>query len=287
MNGHRVSGILSIILQEPAYQRFSMSIHTFEGHIQALRDEIDDLPEKHRKPFEKIAARMTKTLAEVKGRSEVLEPVKAKRGKKKVDAEAGEEAKIKRAPNAAAQMLKRISPDIKRVLSGKPATGSIQMLKIVGRLRSTGIETPTDEQISAAIAFLQSNPDHLSDTQKSRSAKNSEEGDEKPKAKRGRPSKKAAEKAAEKPVEKPVEKESFSDAEEEEEEEEEEEAEAEEENTHLEQWSWKDEEYLKDLKQEVYTSFGEMKWIGTFNGKKIVKGGEMPEHVRKFLATQN
>jgi hypothetical protein len=102
-----------------------------------------------------------------------------------------EEPKIKRAPNAIAKMLKEISPTIKKILNGKKASGSIHMLKIVGRLRSTGIEDPTEEQISEAIAFLESNPDHMSKAQKTLSAKNSVSGDEKPKKRRGKKAKEA------------------------------------------------------------------------------------------------
>jgi len=271
----------------------------FEAHIKAIHDEIEDLDVKQRRPFEKIAARMTKTLAELKGRSDtavaVSVPVdkKSKKAKKMASDSEGVTDKPKRAPNASAVMLKRISPDITRILDGKKATGPIQMLKIVGRLRSNGITEPSDDEIRSAIDYLIANPDHLSATQSHRSAKSSVEGEssEKPKQ-RGRPSKTkkaAATKAAETPA--PTLGAGTGLREELEERDESEESESEEddeedENTHLEQWTWKGEEYLKDLEQEVYTSFGEMQWIGTFNGKKIVKR-DMPERVRKFLTMQN
>ena len=269
----------------------------FEAHIKAIHDEIEDLDVKQRRPFEKIAARMTKTLAELKGRSDtavaVSVPVdkKSKKAKKMASDSEGVTDKPKRAPNASAQMLKRISPDITRILDGKKATGPIQMLKIVGRLRSNGITEPTDDEIRSAIEFLESNPDHLSATQSHRSAKSSVEGEssEKPKQ-RGRPSKtkKAADAkaAATKAAETPAPTLGAGTGLREELEESESESEDEDENKHLEQWTWKGEEYLKDLQQEVYTSFGEMQWVGTWNGKKIVKG-DMPERVRKFLTMQN
>jgi hypothetical protein len=49
---------------------------------------------------------------------------------------------------------------------------------------------------------------------------------------------------------------------------------------------YKDVEYLLELEDnEMFTADGDMKWIGTWTGKKVVKG-EMSERVKKILASQ-
>ena len=54
----------------------------------------------------------------------------------------------------------------------------------------------------------------------------------------------------------------------------------------LEAFEYKGYNYLKDPFQEVYTAEGKMEWVGTYNGKKIVKG-DMPERVKKFIEAQD
>ena len=54
----------------------------------------------------------------------------------------------------------------------------------------------------------------------------------------------------------------------------------------LEAFEYKGNNYLKDPFQEVYTAEGKMEWVGTYNGKKIVKG-DMPERVKKFIEAQD
>jgi hypothetical protein len=66
---------------------------------------------------------------------------------------------------------------------------------------------------------------------------------------------------------------------------EEEDEEDEEEEIDLATFEYKGNSYLKDPFQEVYTSEGKLEWVGTYNGKKIVKG-EMPLRVKKYIESQ-
>jgi hypothetical protein len=62
--------------------------------------------------------------------------------------------------------------------------------------------------------------------------------------------------------------------------------EEEEEEVPLTAFEYKGNNYLKDTHNEVYTAEGKMEWLGTFNGKKILKG-DMPVRVKKFIESQD
>jgi hypothetical protein len=154
-------------------------------------------------------------------------------------------------------------------------------LKVAGYLKSNKITEPDVDDVMAAIEFLKENPDYKSDTQKTRSESGSV--DEKPKA-RGRPKKVKTDDEPQKPAPKvvaPQEEESEDEAEEEVEEAEEAEAF---EMPNFSNLTHKGVDYLLDDEEnEVFTADGEMKWMGTWNGKKIVLG-EKSERVKKIIA---
>jgi hypothetical protein len=198
------------------------------------------------------------------------EPVK--KGKKAKDPDAP-----KREPSAWAKSLSVVSALVKEALEGKKMPAGLH-LKVAGYLKSKEIAEPDVDDVVEAIEFLEKNPDYKSGSQKARSVDESEI--KKPKA-RGRPKKQPTPTAED-------------EAEESEEDEEAEEAEEEpkkEFNTpksftmpNFSNLTFKGVDYLLDDEEnEVFTADGEMKWMGTWNGKKIVLG-EKSERVKKIIA---
>ena len=220
------------------------------------------------------------------------QPAVAKKAKKEKDPDAP-----KKAPSKWAIALQEVyMPVIKKALGDEKLPKGLSHMQVAGYLNKQGKTEPTTEDVKSAIQFLESNPDYKSDTQKTRSESGSVKEDA-PAKKRGRPSKAKAEKdaKAEKAVPKVVtpKAEKAADADEEklspswdDEEVKVEKAEEEFQAPDLVVLNFKGVDYLRDPEDdEVYTADGDMKWLGTWTGKKIVKG-EMSERVKKVLASQ-
>jgi len=274
----------------------------FECRMDDLRcaiadGEMDDA--------QKMMERMMKAFAEIRGTattgpaaaSEEVTKVKVKKSRKtKTDADG--EPKPKRPPtewslHCTNVLFPLIIPAIKEAKEKEKAKSDEKRefkpgfhLSVAGYLKNGGKMNPTEKEVKESIEFLLNNPDHKSETQKIRSASNST--DEKPKA-RGRPKKVAAPAPA--PTSAPLKtseviaklEAALSEADEEESDDDDDD---EDEEVPLTAFEYKANNYLKDPFQEVYTAEGKMEWLGTFNGKKIIKG-EMPARVKKFIESQD
>jgi len=197
----------------------------------------------------------------------------------------------KRVPSSWAVALQEVyMPVIKKALGDEKLPKGLSHMQVAAYLKKESKTAPSEADVKKAIEFLESNPDYKSDTQKTRSESGSVKEDA-PAKKRGRPAKAKAEKDA-KPVPKVVtpkaetaddaDEEKLSPSWEEKEKEKEEEFQA----PDLVVLTIKGVDYLRDPEDdEVYTADGDMKWLGTWTGKKIVKG-EMSERVKKVLASQ-
>jgi len=222
--------------------------------IESLKDEI-------------AALRMR--VKAIENGQTITEPTKGKRAKKEKDPDAP-----KKELSAWAISLKEVyAPLIRQALDGKKQPAGFG-LKIAGYLKSQGNMKPSLEDVKKAIEFLEEHPDHKSDTAKTRSESGSV-GEKKP---RGRPSK------ANDGVKKTQPEVVTPKAEQEESEEEEEEDEWV--KPRYSSFNWKGVEYMKeDEDDELFTADGDMDWVGSWTGKKIVKGTPS-ERVKRILATQ-
>ena len=284
----------------------------FESQMDALREEVD---EGCMESIQKQTARLSKTLAEMRGTSTAATaeaPAPAKKGRKSTKLNADGTEKVKKAgkprdPNSPYSKLQAavkalyagISTEDKKALT----TLGFGYLKLCGYFNALSKMEPTEEDMVAAVAYLKAHPEYTSKTQVQRSASASQASGSEPAEKkpRGRPAKKAVEPVetvetlevakpvvpveAAKPhvsdiiaqIEKHLHEDDESD---------DESVEEESERVPLESFDYKGTEYLKDPYQEVYTAEGQMRWIGTFNGKKIIKG-DMPLRVKKFIESQD
>jgi hypothetical protein len=251
--------------------------------IQFLQDEVASLRLR-------VKALETGQVAEA---TEKPKKGKTAKAKKETDAE-----KVKKAPGSWALALQEVyMPIIKKALGEENLPKGIWHMTVASYLKKDGKTAPTEDDVKKAISFLESNPDYKSNTQKSRSEAGSVKEDAL--KKRGRPAKAKAEtEKAEKPVPKVVtpkaekaaddeEKLSSWDADASDDEKDEEDKEEKPfEAPQLFSLMYKGIEYLRDPEDdELYTSDGDMRWVGTWTGKKIVKG-EMSERVKKVLASQ-
>ena len=261
---------------------------------------------------QKMMERMMKAFVELRGTAAAAAPAPAddekpakKGGKTKLNADGTEKPKRAskpRDPNkpysklqaAVTVLYKDVSPEDKKALTAN----KFGYLVLCGYLNSLGKETLTADDMAAAVAYLKEHPEYKSKTTIQRSGKTSvasgekEEGEEVEKKPRGRPAKKSEKPAeAAKESEKPAEmvkqivaklEAAIAESDDESDDEEEEESE----DVPLESWDFKGDNYVKDDHNEVYTAEGQMRWLGTFNGKRIVKG-DMPARVKKFLASMD
>jgi hypothetical protein len=246
--------------------------------IQFLQDEVASLRLR-------VKALETGQVAEA---TEKPKKGKTAKAKKETDAE-----KVKKAPSSWALALQEVyMPIIKKALGDEKLPKGITHMGVAGYLKKDGKTAPTEDDVKKAISFMESNPDYKSDTQKSRSEAGSVKEDA-PK-KRGRPAKAKAEtEKAEKPVPKVVTPKAEKAADDEEKlspswdaSDDEDKEEKPFEVPQLFSLMYRGIEYLRDPEDdELYTSDGDMRWVGTWTGKKIVKG-EMSERVKKVLASQ-
>jgi hypothetical protein len=250
----------------------------FECRMDDLRCAIADGEMDDAK---KMMERMMKAFAEIRGTattgpaaSEEVSKVKKSRKTK------GDGEKKPVVPGSWPDQLQKVyAPVINEAWGSEKKPAGI-LMKVAGYLKKQGKTEPTVKDAREAIAFICENPDYKSDTQISRS----EDGSVKEGAKKKRAYKKKAVSEEKTPAAAKAEeviakmKEVLSDAEEDEEEDEEEEID-------LATFEYKGNSYLKDPFQEVYTSEGKLEWVGTYNGKKIVKG-EMPLRVKKYIESQ-
>lgn len=233
---------------------------------------------------QKMMERMMKAFAEIRGTSTAVAaaaseeaPAKGKKSRKTKDGEPKVKREVK--PGSWADQLKTIYMPVfnkawEEIAGAEKRPLGLHM-KVCGyvknQIEGEGKKEPTLEEMKQAITFFKENPDYESKTAQTRSADGST--DEAPKA-RGRPKKKAAEKPVSAPVVVPKAEESDDEDSDEEEEED---------MPPLASFEFKGQNYLKDPLQECYTSEGKPEWVGTFDGKKIRKNGEMPAHVKKVL----
>ena len=241
--------------------------------------------------IQKQAARLTKTLAEMRGTA-----APAKKGRKsEVNADGTVKEKKAGKPRDPNSPYMKLQTAVKLLYAGISAEDKKTLtslgfgyLKLCGYFNALGKMEPTEHDMAAAVAYLKEHPEYTSKTQVQRSATASqasgEAGEKKPRGRR--PKKASAAQAADAPashvseivaqIEKHIAEEDESDDESDDDEEEDSE------RVPLEPFEYKSQNYLKDPYQEVYTSEGKMEWVGTFNGKKIVMG-QMPIRVKKFL----
>lgn len=282
-----------------------------ETRIEDLR-EADDMP-----TVQKAIDRLVKAFAELRGTatagsappadSDAEAPAKktGKKGGKPKDVDG--EPKAKRPPtewsiHCTNVLFPLIMPAIKEAKElEKAKEGDKREIKtgfhlsVAGYLKNSGKMNPSADEVKEAVEYLLSHPDHKSETQKVRSASNST--DEAPK-KLGRPKKVESTTAA--PVVAPVVATEAKVAEAAaviakldavlgESDDEDSDDEEEDEKTPLVAFEYKGTNYLKDPYNEVYTAQGRMEWVGTFNGKKIVKGSDasMPARVKKLIESQD
>jgi hypothetical protein len=268
----------------------------FESQLDALREDVD---EGCMESIQKQTARLTKTLAEMRGTAgaaPVVEAPAKKVRKSKLNADGTE--KVKRAgkprdPNSPYMKLQAavkvlyagISAEDKKALT----TLGFGYLKLCGYFNALGKIEPTEDDMVAAVVYLKAHPEYSSKTQVQRSASASQaSASEQTEKKPRRQAKKAVDTAEAAPavhvsdivaqIEAHIAEEESDDESDDEEEENE--------RVPLESWDWKGAHYLKDPFQEVYTAEGEMEWVGTFTGKKITKG-DMPARVKAFIASQD
>lgn len=260
-----------------------------EARVEDLREAMgeDDM-----EAVQKAVDRISKAFAEVRGTATSVstpapasdsEPAKGKKSRKSADGEPKPKRELK--PGSWADQLKTTYAPVFNEAWGSEKKPAGLLMKVAGYLKKNGKTEPTLEEMREAITFIRENPEYQSDTQKSRSAANST--DEKPKA-RGRPKKVVAAEgdASEAPKAADVIAKleaALSEADDDSDEEEEDE----DEETPLVVFEYKGNRYLKDPYQEVYTAEGQMEWLGTFNGKKIVKNGDMPARVKKVIESQD
>ena len=140
-------------------------------------------------------------------------------------------------------------PAIKTGMGAGKYKGGFHM-QVAGYLKANGQMNPSPKEVEKAIQFLVANPDYKSKTQLTRSGKNS----------------------VTKEVEVEVEPEP--------------EVESEDDEPDPKEWEFKHKMYLKDQCNEVFPAEGKMKWLGTFDGKKIMKG-TMSERVKSWLESQD
>jgi hypothetical protein len=243
------------------------------AEITALKKAVESLKDENAELRMRMKAVESGQVAET---TEKVTKGKTAKAKKETDPDAP-----KRAPSSWAIALKEVyMPVINKALGDEKLPKGITHMGIAGYLKKQGKTAPSETDVKKAIDFMESNPDYKSDTQKTRS----ESGSVKEEKKRGRPAKAKAEKDA-KPVPKVVtpKAETVDDEEEKQEEEEEEE---EFQPPKLLTFNYKGVDYLRDPEEnDLYTSNGDMQWVGMWTGKKIVKG-EMSERVKKVLASQ-
>lgn len=250
-----------------------------EARMEDLREAVDsgDLTE-----VQKVSQKVVKALAEMRGTAATAPSESSdapKKKSKKAKAADGEE-KPKRAPSEWSLHCKNVLfPLILPIIADAKKDGQTVKtgfhLRVAGYLKDNQMMNPSSEEVERAFKFLMANPDYQSKTQISRSPNGSVA-----EAKgRGRPKKEAAEPSASEaaptvvvPVQQASEDSDDDDDDDEEE-------------TTLAQFEHKGVTYLKDQYQEVYTNEGEMMWVGTFNGKKIVPaaGREMSPRVKKTI----
>ena len=288
------------------------------GKLEARMEDLREAAGEDMASVQKAVDRLVKTFAELRGTatsgaasasaasdSEAQGAVKGKKLRKsRKDADGDGEPKAKRPPtewsiHCTNVLFPLIMPAIKEAKEAEKLKEDDKReiktgfhLSVAGYLKNSGKMNPTEDEVKEAIEYLLSHPDHKSETQKIRSASNST--DEAPK-KLGRPKKaesasapvvtttaatedKVAEAAA--VIAKLDAVLGESDDEDSDDEEDEKE------DVPLVDFEYKGTKYLKDPFQEVYTATGRMKWVGTFNGKKIVKGEE-PARVKKLIASQD
>ena len=259
---------------------------------------------------QKMMERMMKAFVELRGTSAAAAPAPAddekpakKGGKTKLNADGTEKRKRASKPRDPNSPYSKLQAAVKVLYADVSAedrkaltANKFGYLVLCGYLKNLGKETLTADDMAAAVAYLKEHPEYKSNTTIQRSEKTSvasgekEEDEEVEKKPRGRPAKKSEKPAeAEKKSETAAEmakqviaqlEAALSDSDDESDDEEEES-----ERVPLESWDHKGQNYLKDPYDEVYTAEGEMVWLGTFNGKRIVKG-VMPERVKKFIESQ-
>ena len=267
-----------------------------EARLEDLHDEFSD------ENFEGIGhvlERLDKVLAEIRGTSTTgaaavseSESAKGKKGRKAKTADGEPKAKREVKPGSWADQVKNVyTPlfnEVWTMMKEEDAEKYAKKpqglhMKIAGYLKTKVADIPTKDDMREAIVFLLENPDHQSETQKTRSVTGST--DEKPKA-RGRPKKVKADEEKPKPAEVIAKLEAALSEADDDSDSDDDEEEDDESNTPLVAFEYKGNNYLKDPFQEVYTSEGKMEWVGTFNGKKIVKG-DMPARVKKLIESQD
>ena len=239
---------------------------------------------------QKMMERTMKAFAEIRGTSTVAAGAseEVSKGKKSRKTKGDGEPKPKKevVPGSWPDQLQKVyAPVINEAWGSEKKPAGI-LMKVAGYLKKNGKTEPTVKDAREAIKFIRENPDYKSDTQISRSAENSVE-EEAPKKKRAYKKKAVAEEAPKTAGVIAVLNAVMDEAKEDEEDEKsDDEEEDDEEDVPLATFEYKGNNYLKDPYQEVYTAEGKIEWVGTFNGKKIVKG-EMKPRVKKFIESQD
>ena len=286
------------------------------GKLEARMEDLREAAGEDMAAVQKSIDRLVKTFAELRGTatagsvtavasdSEAQAIVKAKKsGKKAKNADGDGEPKAKRPPtewsiHCTSVLFPLIMPAIKEAKEAEKLKEDDKReiktgfhLSVAGYLKNSGKMNPTEDEVKEAIEYLLSHPDHKSETQKIRSASNSTDEAPKPKKEKKQMLPKKAEVAdtVAPTVETAKIDAALARCEPDEDEDSDDEEEEKEEDVPLVDFEYKGNKYLKDPFQEVYTATGQMKWVGTWNGKKIVGGkhGDEPARVKKLIASQD
>ena len=292
------------------------------GKLEARMEDLREAAGEDMAAVQKSIDRLVKTFAELRGTatsgaasasaasdSEAQGAVKGKKVRKSrknkgaEDADGDGEPKAKRPPtewsiHCTSVLFPLIMPAIKEAKEAEKLKEDDKReiktgfhLSVAGYLKNSGKMNPTEDEVKEAIEYLLSHPDHKSETQKIRSASNSTDEAPKPKKEKKQMLPKKAEVAdtVAPTVETAKIDAALARCEPDEDEDSDDEEEEKEEDVPLVDFEYKGNKYLKDPFQEVYTATGQMKWVGTWNGKKIVGGkpGDEPARVKKLIASQD
>lgn len=296
------------------------------GKLEARMEDLREAAGEDMASVQKAVDRLVKTFAELRGTatsgaasasaasdSEAQGAVKGKKVRKSrknkgaEDADGDGEPKAKRPPtewsiHCTSVLFPLIMPAIKEAKEAEKLKEDDKReiktgfhLSVAGYLKNSGKMNPTEDEVKEAIEYLLSHPDHKSETQKIRSASNSTDEAPKPKKEKKQMLPKKAEVVTTTATEDKVAEAAAVIAKldavlgESDDEDSDDEEEEKEEDVPLVDFEYKGNKYLKDPFQEVYTATGQMKWVGTWNGKKIVGGkpGDEPARVKKLIASQD
>ena len=173
--------------------------------IKAIKSQLAALEESlaQHMPKEEVKEEKAKKAKKVMKAAEHSEPTKdlplaptavPERLMTMPEPEKKEKEKVKRAPSKWVIALQEVyMPTIKKALGEEKLPKGMTYMQVASYLNSNKITEPDVDDVLAGIEFLESNPDHKSDRQKTLSENSSSDGEASAAKKRGRPKKVKAE----------------------------------------------------------------------------------------------